>query len=248
MRSDRPDDWYDHEARRCGALDGRGMISFYHHQALWNNRQNPRIYGAFADIWGRDDLWVSMDRVNMNPPARSGWPFRGFVHFDIDTTQRPLPFHVQGVLSLSTTPVSGGGFRCAPGFHHHLEAWLDARPNRPEPRFSGLEDVECIEIPLNEGDLLIFNGALPHGTGPNISQSVRLAQYITMWPAAHRDPVEREERLDIFRRRRSPRSPAGAWLPTDPRGLEANRWAPVTLSDLGHKLLGSRRWDRDEID
>ena len=61
---DDPETWYQAPVSRAC------MLEMYHHQSLWNNRQHPRIYQAFADVWQQEDLWVSIDRANMNPPAR----------------------------------------------------------------------------------------------------------------------------------------------------------------------------------
>src|SRR6266542_2895542 len=47
----------------------RGSIVHLHqHQALWDNRQHPRVHQAFADLLGTERLWVSMDRAGMKPP------------------------------------------------------------------------------------------------------------------------------------------------------------------------------------
>ena len=105
MDRDDPETWY-----RSGGADGKprlkesGMAELYQHQALWDNRQHPRVYGAFVDVWQTEDLWVSIDRVNLNPPAREDWDFQGFVHWDIDTSLEPIPNRVQGVLSLVDVP------------------------------------------------------------------------------------------------------------------------------------------------
>lgn len=32
-------------------LAGTGMVEVYNHQYLWNNRQMPKVYDAFVDIW-----------------------------------------------------------------------------------------------------------------------------------------------------------------------------------------------------
>ena len=84
-------------------LNGAGMVEVYNHQSLWDTRQNRRVYDAFVDIWDREDLWVAIDRANLNPPSRQMRAERrtdGFIHFDIDVSRRPLPVAVQGVLSL----------------------------------------------------------------------------------------------------------------------------------------------------
>src|SRR5713101_5017194 len=59
MDPNNPEDWY-REPRRPG-----GMVEIYQHQALWDNRQYPRIYQAFTEILGKERLWVSIDRACM---------------------------------------------------------------------------------------------------------------------------------------------------------------------------------------
>ena len=59
----------------------------------------------------RTSWWVSIDRANMNPPARTpDWDYNGMCHWDIDTTMRPLPRMVQGVLYLTDTTAEAGRF------------------------------------------------------------------------------------------------------------------------------------------
>ena len=43
--------------------------SRYHSQEQWDNRQAPKIYEAFSQIWGQKELRVSRDRASINPPA-----------------------------------------------------------------------------------------------------------------------------------------------------------------------------------
>jgi len=80
-------------------LAGTGMVEVYNNQALWNNRQNQRVYEAFTDIWGTDKLWVTIDRANLNFPIRPGFEYKGFIHWDYDPETRPQ--NVQGVLALA---------------------------------------------------------------------------------------------------------------------------------------------------
>src|SRR6201996_6796386 len=90
-------------------LNNSGMVEVYNHQTLWDNRQEPRVYDAFVDIWDNERLWVTIDRANLNPPNRSQRPFSGFIHWDADTTLDPLPVNVQGVLSLVDHEPDMGG-------------------------------------------------------------------------------------------------------------------------------------------
>ena len=88
---------------------------------LWDNRQSPRVYDAFVDIWDRSDLWVAIDLANLNTPNREGRTFTGFIHWDMDTSLTPLPIGVQGVLSLVDADKEIGGFQCVPELFCALE-------------------------------------------------------------------------------------------------------------------------------
>ena len=101
----------DHQMQE---LNNSGMVEIYNHQCLWDNRQQPRVYNAFVDVWDREDLWVTLDRANLNTPNRGARAFGGFIHWDYDTKIRPLPVNVQGVLSLVDTDTEVGGFQCVP--------------------------------------------------------------------------------------------------------------------------------------
>ena len=78
MDRDDPETWYRSSNGDDGLprLKESGMAELYQHQSLWDNRQHPRVHGAFADIWRTEKLWVSIDRVNLNPPGtgRLGFP------------------------------------------------------------------------------------------------------------------------------------------------------------------------------
>ena len=72
-----PSTWYKDQLRdhAMKELNNSGMVEIYNHQYLWDNRQYPRIYDAFVDIWDNEKLWVTIDRANLNPPNRSQRPF-----------------------------------------------------------------------------------------------------------------------------------------------------------------------------
>ena len=85
-----PECWYQ------APMVGGGMVNMNHNQALWDNRQAPKIHQAFAEIWDNQKLWVTYDRANMNPPTNQHWQHRGKIHCDLDMTVRPLELCVQG--------------------------------------------------------------------------------------------------------------------------------------------------------
>ena len=114
-----------------------GMVEIYQHQALWDNRQYPRLHQAFSEIWGTEKLWVSLDRANMKPPSRADkpdWQNEGMIHWDTDTSVPKVPFGVQGVLYLTDTSEDQGGFQCVPGFHNIFEEWVKTQPEDRDPR------------------------------------------------------------------------------------------------------------------
>ena len=84
-----------------GSMAQRGVKCF---AALWDNRQSPKVHQAFSEIWGTEKLWVSVDRACMKLPVREDNPdynYKGFVHWDVDTANHPVPFGVQGVFYLT---------------------------------------------------------------------------------------------------------------------------------------------------
>ncbi|MGR3292055.1 MAG: phytanoyl-CoA dioxygenase family protein [Paracoccaceae bacterium] len=240
---DDPGTWYAPERRAHvrRELNNAGMVEIYNHQYLWDNRTAPRIYDAFVDIWDRTDLWTTIDRANLNPPKKdqSGTP-EGFIHWDVDTKQRPLPIGVQGVLSLRPQTSETGGFQCVPYLFEHFDDWVKTQPDDRNPLLPNMTGLSRENIDLNPGDLMIFNSLLAHGVRPNFSEkSVRMAQYISMHPAEYDDAEQRQERVRLWREMVPPNRPD---FPGDPRDWEKNNATTAVLTELGEKLLGSKPW------
>lgn len=238
-----PATWYAPERRPHvrKELNNAGMVEIYHHQTMWDNRQTPRIYDAFVDIWDRTDLWVTIDRANLNPPKKGAVSKDGFIHWDVNTSLDPLPIGVQGVLSLDVQDGQTGGFQCAPYLFEHFDDWVKTQPADRNPLLPDMAGIAREDISLNPGDLMIFNSLLAHGVRPNISTDrVRLAQYISMHPAEPANTAEQAERVRLWRDIAPPNRPD---FPGDPRGWEKARQTPATLTPLGRKLLGVDCWD-----
>lgn len=236
-----PATWYTppRAEMRMTELINSGMVEVYNHPLLWANRQEPRVYEAFVDLWGTEHLWVTIDRANLNFPDRPGYDFPGFIHWDYDPETRPV--NVQGVLALNDqTDPAMGGFQCVPELYRTYDQWKLTQPDdrdRFQPDVSGFP-IE--KVKLRTGDLLIFNSLLPHGIRPNRSENkVRMAQYISMMPAQPDDVALRDWRIRSWRDRIAPE---GYAFPGDPRGWERTRYPRATLSPLGEKLLGLVDW------
>lgn len=222
-------------------LEGTGMVEVYNHHQLWRNRQTQRVYDAFVDIWGTEKLWVSIDRANLNFPMRPGHEYKGFIHWDYDPETKPQ--NVQGVLALSDqTDENMGGFQCIPWLYRNYNDWKLSQPedrDHFQPDISGLED-KLVKVPMEAGDLLIFNSLEPHGIRPNRSKDkVRIAQYLAMMPAQEDNEALREWRINSWKHRIAPE---GYAFPGDPRNWEQTKYERAQLSDLGEKLLGLKKW------
>jgi len=243
-----PDDsetWYKYKPYtrddRSSPISGAGMVEMYQHQALWDNRQHPKIHQAFSEIWDDERLWVSIDRANMKPPARDDrpeWGHQGMIHWDVDTSEQPIRFGVQGVLYLTDTAENQGGFQCVPGFNNTFEEWVKTQPEDRNPHQPDLADLQVKSIAGNAGDLLIWHRLLAHGNGHNTSDKPRLAQYITMSPAPKDSEEARQGRIKAWQERR----PLSNW-PGDSRDWEHERQEPAVLTELGRKVLGVDLWE-----
>ncbi|WP_067498714.1 phytanoyl-CoA dioxygenase family protein [Actinoplanes sp. TFC3] len=256
----RPQTWYP-EREFASELDRDlyvyGFVEAYQHQLIWDSRQAQRVYDAFVDVWDCEELWVTLDRLNLNPPnvgnrSRTQIPDteRGFdinLHWDVDTTLSVLPQRVQGIIALTPTSDDEGGFQCSPELFKRFEQW---RATAPAGRDPIRPDVDKTEFPtvrpqLEPGDLLIWNGLLAHGVAPNRSQSgVRAVQYLSMMPAleSHHELVK--SRVESWRSMSTPEW--NVTLVGDADRPEASRYGTGRLTELGTKLLGLESWHGGE--
>ena len=222
-------------------LTNSGMVELYNHQYQWDNRQMQKVYDAFADVWGTEKLWVTIDRANLNFPVRPDHEFKGFIHWDYDPETKPQ--NVQGVLALvDTTDENMGGFQCIPELFRTYDTW---KLNQPEDRHRFQPDTtdfkdQFVKVKMEVGDLLIFNSLQPHGIRPNLTKDkVRVAQYISMMPAEEDNEELKAWRINSWKNRIAPE---GYAFPGDPRKWEITKYKTAELSDLGKKLLGLEKW------
>ena len=222
-------------------LQGTGMVEVYNHQYLWENRQIERVYNAFVDIWGTEKLWSTIDRANLNFPIQPGFEQKGFIHWEYDPETKPQ--NVQGVLALSDQiDPEMGGFQCIPWLFRNYDSWKLSQSKERDRFQPNTKDLKkyIIKVPLEAGDLLIFNSLEPHGIRPNNSiDKVRIAQYISMMPADEKNLSLKEWRINSWKNRVAPEGHA---FPGDPRNWEQTKYNKAKLSPLGEKLLGLDSW------
>ena len=171
-----PDSWYSHR-------NGHSIwVPLLRHPAFIANRKSPRLVKAFAQLWGREDLWPTVDQGGLNPPERRNWQFPGpHIHWDA-TLAPPHCFGLQGILYLTDTPADQGAFSCIPGFHSLLPHWLAGLAPGENPREAIRQYPGFVPIAGRAGDLVIWHHHLPHGASPNRGALPRVAQYITLLP------------------------------------------------------------------
>ena len=200
---------------------------------LENRRRKPGT-GAVSGptIRASIDAFLDTPKVKGNP--------NGFIHWDVDTSIRPLPIGVQAVLSLKKQDGDVGGFQCVPYLFEYFEEWVKTQPADRDPMHPDMTGLSVVNIDLEPGDLMIFNSLLAHGVRPNHSDNrVRMAQYISMHPAEFDNEAEREERIRLWRELDHPKRDA---FPGDPREWEKHNAKTAELTTLGEKLLGLTRW------
>lgn len=172
-----PSTWYKPHADRQGI-----MLQLFQHSLLEKNRTSVRIRKAFEQLWGRTDLIAITDRVGFNPPETADWKFPGpRMHWDVSLAL-PIPFGLQGILYLTDTASDQGAFSLVPEFHHKIENWLQNLPAGTDPRMEDIEGLGILPVSGNEGDLIIWHHALPHGSSANHSRIPRYVQYINFVP------------------------------------------------------------------
>jgi hypothetical protein len=251
-----PETWYAERPYRSDIdreLHIYGFVEAYHHQLLWDSRQTQRVYDAFVDVWDCEELWVTLDRLNLNPPnvrnrdrALVAPTERGFdirLHWDVDSTRAVPQQRVQGVIALNDTEPDLGGFQCSPELFRDFDRWrLDQPADRDPVRPAVSWDRYPVARPqLTAGDLLIWDGMLAHGVAPNTSEKgLRAVQYLSMMPALDEHAGLRASRVESWRTLSTPTW--NATLLGDADRPEALRYGPARLTRLGEKLLGLRPW------
>ncbi|MET9366273.1 phytanoyl-CoA dioxygenase family protein [Streptomyces griseoflavus] len=252
----RPDTWYEERAFRSDLdrdLFVYGFVEAYHHQLIWDSRQSRRVHDAFVDVWDCEELWVTLDRLNLNPPnvrnrsralidpADEGFDIE--LHWDVDTTASIPPQRVQGIIALTDTEDDHGGFQCSPELFRRFDEWRTGQPADRDPVRPGTDPAEfpVVRPRLKAGDLLIFNGMLAHGVAANSSaDGVRAVQYLSMMPALEEHEELRRSRVESWRTLGTP--DWNATLLGDPVKHESLRYGPAELDGLGRRLLGLDAW------
>ena len=97
------------------------------------------------------------------------------------------------MLSLKKQDGDVGGFQCVPELFSNFDEWVKTQPDDRDPMHPDTTGLKIVNIDMEAGDFLIWNSLLAHGVRPNHSEDrVRMAQYISMYPAEWENIAERE--------------------------------------------------------
>jgi len=218
-----------------------GMVEMHGSPGQWLARTQPRVHGAFADLWDHEAIEVTINRANCNVPVSEAFQRDDMLHWDLDIALEQHNPAIQVTLALSDAGEDDGTFVCAPGTHRLVQQWRAAgQPGpRPEPEdFLQRDDVSVVKVPVEAGDLVAWRMDLLHGNGANRGERLRLAAYLSMAPAGYvrtnhlglepRSEVSRLDTIDCWR--------LSPWLPALARTLGATQaavehWAKQQSND-----------------
>jgi hypothetical protein len=215
---------------------GHGIVPIHHGQALWDVRQHPHVHRVFSSLYGREDLWVTMDRVSCKPPGLGdAWHLEP-LHWDCDPWQFD-GMSIQGLVCLTDTTQIQGAFCCVPDIYRNLASYLDAHAGHADRRrpLAEPDDIKSIGGPA--GSLILWNRLMPHSSGVNLSNDPRYVQYLAMQPVG--DQQARDQRVREWRQCLPPDWAIKQQVPSQKipePGL------PADLTILGRKLVGVDDW------
>ncbi|CAF4299343.1 unnamed protein product [Rotaria sp. Silwood2] len=196
--------------------EGMGQSEF-----MWFIRGNPNIKKVFSHIWNSNELFVSFDgascfrnwHLNTKWRTTSSW-----YHCDQNPFKKPDRCSIQGLVSLTDSDESTGGFLIVPDSHKYFSelksktnaSLWDAYVRVPE-QYPLFEKLHPRLVKCKAGDLIVWDSRCIHCNTPaivnseknNQSELLRIAACICMSPLSMFVPdMGKYKNLEEFRQLR----------------------------------------------
>lgn len=136
---------------------------------------NQVLVGALISLLGPNIVFVKNRHNHATINNRRGEPVEG-MHRDILQPSRGL---MTAAIYLQNSTIDNGATRVLPGSHNLPYVGVPQTNGggtwiAEHEEYAGLEE-QAVPVPMNEGDVLLFNGALFHGVGHNPSGQTRMS-------------------------------------------------------------------------
>ncbi|KAH7024815.1 phytanoyl-CoA dioxygenase [Microdochium trichocladiopsis] len=256
-----PETWVEKNLPMTNSIKAYAYYCVSHEKFFWDARQELGVLGAFAKLWGTDELLVSFDAMNLTFPNRKDVPRRPtWEHIDQSPMRRGVHC-VQGLMALSPSGPEDGGLVVFPGSHKLNEEFFDTQTTRES--WLPMKDVHVFsreqldwfaargvhphKVCLEVGDMVMWDSRTIHyGSEPTEKSSqIRTALYATYVPASLASADQLELKRQAFESYSSTTHwphqyivarPNVVYLPDgsrDPR----NRDGPLERPEMTDKLL-----------
>lgn len=136
---------------------------------------NKALVGALTSILGPNIVFVKNRHNHATINNTIGTPAEG-MHRDILQPSRGL---MTAAIYLQDSTTANGATRIIPGSHNLPYVGVPQENGggtwmAEHEEYEGLED-QAVPVPMNEGDVLLFNGTLFHGVGYNSTGESRMS-------------------------------------------------------------------------
>lgn len=179
---------------------------------------------VFAELWGTDDLWTSIDGVSatMKHPTPRFVPFESVDDWDarkwadtsvhVDQTTPGL-LSIQAGVAITDQREDEHVFTCIPGSHKHHEHLLSLGPakktlhweimNEAQLEYLRSQSLDMIRVPLRAGDMVLWDSRTVHSSAKYCktarTDAFRLQVFVCMLPA----PIDPRVRAAEIAKRRA---------------------------------------------
>ncbi|KAK2033494.1 phytanoyl-CoA dioxygenase [Colletotrichum zoysiae] len=211
---DNPDTWVEKNLPVTNSIKAYAYYCVSHEKFFWDARQEPGVLGAFAKLWGTDELLVSFDAMNLTFPNRKDVPRRPpWEHIDQSPVRRGVHC-IQGLMALSPSGPEDGGLVVFPGSHKlngeffdtqtDKKSWLPMKDvhlfTRAELDWFAARGVHPHKVCLEVGDMVMWDSRTIHygSEATEKSNQIRTALYATYVPASLASPDQLKLKKQAF--------------------------------------------------